>query len=136
MWALKNLRGKLPDDELVQNIIGEDIHSISMLEKRINELGSEIYWGSSIRINADNDILPKSASFIINGKNLDANRFLASIIAIYVSKKFYLGISKIGSMSNPFEMGFKRYDHESAIKSVIEIFGSMEYAFSGLQKKT
>lgn len=135
MWALENLSGRFPDGELVQNIIGDDIHTISSLEKRLNELGGEIYWGSSVRINADDDRLPKSASLIINGKNPDTNRFLASIIAIYAAKKFYLGVSRIGSMSSPFEMYLKRGEGEWAIKSVAENFGNMEHAFSELYKK-
>src|SRR3990172_7414719 len=61
-WALKNLVGRQPDEEIVHNIIGNDIYSISFLEKRLNELMGEAYWDSSIRINSDDDRQPQSAS--------------------------------------------------------------------------
>ena len=48
-WALSNLSGKLPEEEMVHNIIG-NISSIPSLERRLNELGSEIYWCSSVKI--------------------------------------------------------------------------------------
>ena len=50
IWALKNLAGRLPDQEIFNSIIGNDINSISSLEKRLNELMGEVYWDSSIKI--------------------------------------------------------------------------------------
>jgi len=67
---LKNLGGRLPDEETVHNIIANNISSLSDLEIRLNELGSEIYWGMSIKINSDNIFQPKSASFAIEEKIL------------------------------------------------------------------
>jgi len=43
-WALKDLAGSTRDQEIVHNILGNDIYSISFLEKRLNELFGEVYW--------------------------------------------------------------------------------------------
>lgn len=134
-WSLKNLTGRLPDEEFVQNIIGDYVYSISSLEKRLNDLGGEIYWGSSVKISSDDDMLPKNVTFTITGKNPDMNRFLAAVVALFAAKKHNLGICKIGSVSNPFEMEMKRGENEWALKSVVENFGYMDIAFSELYKK-
>src|SRR5574341_1460949 len=44
IWALKNLAGRFPGEETVQDIISNNIPTLSLLEERLNELGSEIYW--------------------------------------------------------------------------------------------
>jgi len=75
IWALRNLAGRLPDEEIVLSIIGNNIYSISSLEDRLNELIEEIYWDSSIKISSDDDRLPENASFVITGKNHDMNQF-------------------------------------------------------------
>ena len=134
-WSLKNLTGRLPDEEFVQNIIGDDICSISSLEKRLNDIGGEIYWGSSVKISSDDDRLPKNVTFTITGKNPDMNRFLAAVVALFAAKKHNLGVSKVRSISNPFEMEMKRGENEWAFKSIAENFGYMDDVISELYKK-
>ena len=134
-WALKNLAGRQPDEEIVHNIIGNDIYSISFLEKRLNELMGEAYWDSSIRINSDDDRQPQSASLIINGKNPDMSRFLGAVSAIFVSLKYDLGVSSIRSLNGSFEMYMQKGEKEWAQKSIFDNFGYMEHAFSELYKK-
>lgn len=133
-WSLKNLTGRLPDEEFVQNIIEDYISSISSLEKRLNELGGEIYWGSSVKISSDDDRLPKNVTFTITGKNPDMNRFLGAVAALFAAKKHNLGVSKVRSISNPFEMEMIRGENEWALKSVAENFGNMDIAFSELYR--
>jgi len=135
IWALKNLAGRLPDEGTVQNIIGSGISSISSLEKRLNELAEEIYWDSSIKISADDDSQPGSATFTITGKNPDMNRFLASVIAVFAAKKYNLGLSSARNTNGIFEMNMKRGENEWAIKSVGENFGYLGNAFSELYRK-
>lgn len=135
IWALKNLTGRLPDDETVNNIIGDSISSLSLLEKRLNELGSEIYWDSSIKISYDNDFQPGSASVSITGKNPDISRFLAAIIAEFSAKKYDLGVSKIRNANGSFEMNLIKGENGWANKSVAENFGYLDFALAELQKK-
>src|SRR3972149_10284852 len=104
LWTLKNLGGRLPDEETVHNIIGNDISSLSDLERRLNELGSEIYWETSIKIDSDNNIQPTNATFTIDAKNPHASRFLATIIALLVARKYNLGISRIQNVNGSLEM--------------------------------
>jgi len=134
-WALKNLAGRQPDKETVHNIIGNDIYSISFLEKRLNELMGEVYWDSSIKISSDDERQPKNASFIITGKNPDMNRFLGAISAVFSSLKYNLGISSIRSLNDSFEMYMEQGEKEWAQKSIYDNFGYMEHAFSELYKK-
>lgn len=135
IWAMKNLAGRLPDEGTVQNIIGSGISSISSLEKRLNELAEEIYWGSSIKISADDDSQPGSATFTINGKNPDMNRFLASVVAVFAAKKYNLGLSSVRNTNGIFEMNMKKGENEWANKSIAENFGYLDNAFSELYKK-
>lgn len=95
IWALKNLEGRLPDEETVHNIIGSEVSSISSLEKRLNEMGSEIYWDCSVKSSSDNDIKPNNATFIITGKNMDLNTYMAAVVAVFASKKHNLGVIKV-----------------------------------------
>ncbi len=133
-WALSNLSGRLPDEDLVESIIG-DVSSITSLERRLNELGSEIYWCTSVKISSDDSIYPRKATFTITGKNQNMNRFLASIIAIFVSKKFNLGIVQLKNKENAFEMSMKRGEDEWVTNSIEENFGHMNHVFLELHKK-
>lgn len=134
-WALKNLAGRRPDREFVNNILGNDIYSISLLEKRLNEVLGEVYWDSSIKITSDDDRVPQNASFIITGKNQDMNRFIGAFIAVFVSEKYDFGISSTRSENNIFEMYVVRGTREWALKSTNDHFGYMEPAFSEFYKK-
>ena len=134
-WALKDLAGRRPDREFVNNIIGNDIYSISFLEKRLNELLGEVYWDSSIKITSDDERAPHNASFIITGKNQDMNRFIGALIAVFVSEKYDLGISSTRSENNSFEMHMVRGTREWALKSTNDHFGYMEPAFSEFYKR-
>jgi hypothetical protein len=134
-WALKNLAGRRPDTEIVNNILGTNIYSISFLEKRLNELLGEVYWDSSVKITSDDDRVPQNATFIINGKNRDMNRFLAAIIAVFMSEKYDFGVSSTKSENNSFEMYMVRGEREWVLRSTNEHFGYLETAFSELYKK-
>lgn len=134
-WALKGLAGRRPDREFVNNILGDDIYSITFLEKRLNELLGEVYWDSSIKITSDNDRAPQNASFIITGKNQDMNRFIGAFIAVFVSEKYDLGISSTRTENNSFEIYMVRGTREWGIKSTNDLFGYMEPAFSEFYKR-
>ncbi|MCE8429082.1 MAG: hypothetical protein J5U19_11915 [Candidatus Methanoperedens sp.] len=134
-WALKDLAGRRPDREFVNNIIGKDIYSITYLEKRLNELLGEVYWDSSVKITSDDDRAPQNASFIITGKNQDMNRFIGAFIAVFVSEKYDFGISNTRSENNFFEMHMVRGSREWALKSTNDQFGYMEPAFSEFYKR-
>ncbi|MCX9026402.1 MAG: hypothetical protein OIN85_09945 [Candidatus Methanoperedens sp.] len=134
-WALKDLAGRRPDREFVNNILGNDIYSISVLEKRMNELLGEIYWDSSIKIASDDDRMPQNASFVITGKNQDMNRFIGAFIAVFMSEKYDFGISTTRTENNSFEMYMVRGTREWALKSTNDNFGYMEPAFSEFYKK-
>lgn len=135
MWALKNLGGRLPEEETVCDIIGNNIHSISSLEKRLNELGEEVYWNTSVKINADDDRQPASASISITGKNQDMGRFFASMAAAFVARKYSLGILKTRVKDNVFEIDMKKGENEWALKSIADNFGFLDAIFSELYKK-
>jgi len=135
IWALKNLAGRLPDEEIVHNIIGNDIISISSLEKRLNELIGEVFWDSSIKISSDDDRLPEKVSLTINGKSQDMNRFLAAVAAVFASKKYNLGVSSVRNANNSLEMHMIRGDKEKVLKSISDNFGYMDNAFFELYKK-
>jgi len=134
-WALKALAGRRPDREFVNNILGNDIYSISVLEKRMNELLGEVYWDSSIKTASDDDRAPQNASFIITGKNQDMNRFIGAFIAVFVSEKYDFGISSTRSENNSFEMYMTRGTREWALKSTNDNFGYMEPAFCEFYKR-
>ncbi len=135
IWALKNLAGRLPDLEVVYSIIGNDITSISSLEKRLNELMGEVYWDSSIKISSDNDRLPEKVSFTISGTNQDMNRFLAVVVAVFTSKKYNLGVLSIRNANSSLEIRMKKGEKEWALKSISDNFGYMDNAFFELYKK-
>jgi hypothetical protein len=135
IWALKNLAGRLPDEEVVHNIIGNDITSISSLEKHLNELMGEVYWDSSIKISPDEDRMPEKVSFIISGPNQDMNRFLAAVVAVFVSEKYNLGVISIRNENNSLDMNMKRGEKEEVLKSISDSFGYMDNAFFELYKK-
>ncbi len=132
-WALRNLAGRIPDEEIVHNIVGNNIYSISALEERLNELAGEIYWGSSTKIISDDDRQPKNVTCTITGKNPDMNRFLGAVIAIFAAKKYALGIYSLRSVNDTFEIIMK--SSEDGIKSIEENFGYMDPAFRELYKK-
>jgi hypothetical protein len=135
IWAMKNLAGRLPDEETVRNIFGDNISSMSDFEKCLNELAGEIYWDSAVKIVSDNDRQPKNATFSITGKNPDMNRFLAAIIAVFVAEKFNLGISNVKNINTTFEMKMKYGEKEWALKSVAGNFGYMDDIHYELYKK-
>ncbi len=135
IWALKNLAGRLPDEEIVHNIIGNDITSISSLEKRLNELMGEVYWDSSIEIISDDDRSPEKVSFTISGTNQDMNRFLAAVVAVFTSKKYNLGVLSIRNENTSLEMYMKKGEKEVVLKSISDNFGYMDNAFFELYKK-
>src|SRR3989304_8845115 len=135
IWALENLAGRLPDEEIVLNIIGNDITTISSLEKRLNELIGEVYWDSSIKISSDDARLPEKVSFTITGKNQDMNRFLAAIVAVFSSKKYNLGVLSIRNANTSLEMYMKRGEKQGVLKSISDNFGYMDNAFFELYKK-
>ena len=134
-WALKDLAGRRPDREFVNNILGKDIYSISVLEKRLNELLGEVYWDSSIKIASDDDRMPHNATFVITGKNQDMNRFVGAFIAVFVSEKYDFGISSTKTENNSFEMIMLRGTKEWASKSTNDLFGYMEPVFSEFYKR-
>ena len=135
IWALENLAGRLPDEEIVLNIIGNDITTISSLEKRLNELIGEVYWDSSIKISSDDARLPEKVSFTITGKNQDMNRFLAAVVAVFASKKYNLGVLSIRNANTSLEMYMKRGEKQGVLKSISDNFGYMDNAFFELYKK-
>lgn len=134
-WALKDLAGRCPDRKFVNYLLDNDIYSISVLEKRLNELLGEVYWDSSIKITSDDDRVPQNAIFIITGKNQDMNRFIGAFIAVFVSEKFDFGISSTRNENNSFEMYMVRGTREWALKSINDHFGYMEPAFSEFYKR-
>lgn len=134
-WALKNLAGRLPEEEVVHSIIGDNTTSFSSLEKRLNELGEEMYWNTSVKIKADDENLPNNIFLTIAGKNQDMSRFMASIIAIFAAKKYNFGVSKIRTLENSLEMEMKKSGNGWIPKSLVENFGYMDCAFSELHKK-
>jgi hypothetical protein len=135
IWALRNLTGRLPDNETVNNIIGDSISSLSLLEKRLNELGSEIYWDSSIKIISDNDFQPGSATVSIDGKNPNISRFLAAVIAEFSAKKYNLGVSRIRTANGSFEMNLIKAENDWANKTVAENFGYLDFTSAELYRK-
>ena len=135
VWALKNLEGRLPDEETVHNIIGNNISSLSDLEKRLNELGSEVYWGMSIKIISDNNFQPKNATISLDGKNPHANRYMASVIALLAAKKYDLGISEIRNINGSLEMDLINGEKSWIHKNILENFGSMDGIFIELNNK-
>ncbi len=134
-WALKNLTGRIPNWEMVINIIGNNISSVSSLEARLNELCGEIYWDSSVKISPDDDNRPTNAVFTITGKNQDMSRYLASVTALFAAKKFGLGVSGLKSINNSFEMEMKKGENEWILESIIENFGYLDEVFSEIYKK-
>ncbi|MDO9098295.1 MAG: hypothetical protein Q7U60_09265, partial [Candidatus Methanoperedens sp.] len=134
-WALKNLAGRLPEEEVVHSIIGDNVTSFSSLEKRLNELGEEMYWNTSVKIKAADENLPGNIFFTIAGKNQDMSRFMASIIAIFAAKKYNFGVSKTRTLENSLEMEMKKSGNGWISESLVENFGYMDCAFSELHKK-
>lgn len=135
IWSLKNLSGRLPDVEMVNNIIGKDIFSISSLQKCMNELGGEIYWGTTVKTESDDDIKPEKVLFTITGKNHDINRFLAGIIAVFSMKQFNLGVLKIYDSNASLKMEMIRGEQVWVSKSLTEHLGYMDSAVSELYSK-
>jgi hypothetical protein len=135
IWALKNLTGRLPDDNTVQNIIGNNIYSLSDLEGRLNELGNEIYWDLSVKISPDNNIQPENVNFKVTGKNPDTCRFLSAIIATFSAQKYKLSVSDFRIINASCEFNMIKGEEDRALKSVVENFGYMDGAFSELYKK-
>lgn len=135
IWILQNTAGRLPDEEIVRTIIGDNIHSISDLERRLNDIGKEIYWDISVKLSADDDINPHNGVFTIEGKNLHMTRFVAVVIAIFVAKKFNLGVIKTKNINVSFIMHMKQGDNKWALITLADNFGYMDNAFSGLYKK-
>ncbi len=135
IWTLQNTAGRLPDEEIVRTVIGNNIHSISDLEKRLNDIGKEIYWDIPVKLSADDDINPHDGVFTIDGKNLHMTRFLAVVIAIFVAKKFNLGVIKTKNINGSFTMHMKHGDNKWAVITLADNFGYMDTAFSGLYKK-
>ncbi len=135
IWALRNLAGRLPDEEIVQSIIGNDITSISSYEKRLNELIGEVYWDSSIKISSDNERHPENATFTITGNNQDMNRFLAAFVAVFTLKKYNLGVLSIRNANSSLEIRMKKGEKEWALRSISVSFGYMDNAFFELYKK-
>jgi hypothetical protein len=134
-WSLKNLSGRLPDEEIVDNILGKDIISVSSLKKFINELGGEIYWETSVEIESDDDIRPIKALITITGKNHDMNRFIAGIIAVFAMKQFNLGVLKIYGNNNSLNMEMVRGTREWISKNLTENLGYMDNAVSVMYSK-
>jgi hypothetical protein len=135
IWALKNLAGRLPDENTVQNIIGNNINSFSDLEGRLNELGNEIYWDLSVKISPDNNLQPGNVNFIVTGKNPDTCRFLSAIIAAFSAQKYKLIVSDFRIINASCEFNMIKGEEERALKSVVENFGYLDEAFSELYKK-
>jgi hypothetical protein len=135
IWALKNLAGRLPDENTVQNIIGNNICSLSDLEGRLNELGNEIYWDLSVKICPDNNLQPGNVNFTITGKNPDTCRFLSAIIAIFAAQKYKLIVSDFKIINASCEFNMIHGEEDRALESVVENFGYLDEAFSELYKK-
>ena len=136
VWSLKNLAGRLPDEEVVDSIIGKDIFSISSLKKCMNELGGEIYWETSFKTESDDDIRPTKVLFTITGKNYDMNRFMAGVIAVFAMKQFDLGVLKIYDSNNSsLNMEMVKGDKEWRLKSLTENIGYMDGAVSEMYSK-
>lgn len=134
-WALKNNMGRLPDDEMIQNLLGKNISTISSLEMRLNELGGEIYWNTSVKIISDDDRHPRTATFIINGKNLYNDKFLGSFISLYLAKKYNLGISSVRYINDTLEINMIRGENDWIRDSVRENFGYLDSAISEIYEK-
>ena len=135
VWSLKNLGGRIPETEVIENVIGTEVYSISSLQKRLNELGAEIYWGSSIKVETDDDMRPTNVVFMISGNNMDMNRFFAGIIAVSVLNQFNLGIQKVQVIENSFRMELERTDKAVAQKCLNEKLGYMNSVFSEIYTK-
>lgn len=134
-WALKDLAGRLPARVFVNNIMGNNVSSMSNLEKHLNELLGEVYWDSSIKIISNDDRMTHNVSFIITGKNQDIIRFIGSLIAVFVYEKYDFGISNSRSENNTFELNMEKGTKEWALESINEHFGHMEAVFAEFYKR-
>ncbi|MCX9085112.1 MAG: hypothetical protein OIN87_09985 [Candidatus Methanoperedens sp.] len=134
-WAIKNLAGRLPDEEMIHNVVGNNINSISSLEKHLNELMGEVYWNSSIKINSESERFPENIFFTITGNNQDMNRFLAAVVSVFVSNKYDLAITNLVNLNGSVVINMKRGEKEEVKKSISENFGFMDNAYIELYKK-
>ncbi len=136
-WFLKSTEGIVIDSEILDDIIDPlIINRISELVDHLNRKWKEYGWQTTIIIEYDSDVAPKTAISVITGRSMQLNESLSGMIGLFLARQKHLGVARVDRRTRSIRMDLQRKDNiDAACDDLIRHFGDLHVAISEIRKK-
>lgn len=108
-WLFKHTRGRLIDDELVNELINPfEIEDMKQLEEYLNRIFRNYQWAIRTSIKCDNIHNPESALVILSNATVNSRDFFAQLVANFLAKWKQLDVEHVFRRANSTQISFKK----------------------------
>ncbi|MCD6145638.1 MAG: hypothetical protein J7J03_04475 [Methanosarcinales archaeon] len=136
-WFLKRTKDILVDPEMLDDIIDPLIITrISELVEHLNRKWKEYGWQTTIIMEYDNDVAPKTAISVITGRSMHLNEFLSGMVGLFLARQKHLGIMRVDRRMRSVRMDLQRRDNmDMAYNDLLHHFGNLHRMVDEMQAK-
>jgi len=134
---LKHAKDTLVAPEMLDDIIDPlIINRISELVDHLNRKCKEYGWQTTIIMEYDNDVAPKTAISVITGRSMHLNLFLSGMVGLFLAKQKYLGIVQVDRRMRSIRIDLQRKESiNEAYSDLLCNFGNLQEAVDGMREK-
>lgn len=127
-WLLDNSKGRIIDDELVNELINPfAIQTMSELDEYLNNLSQDFEWKIEVSIFCMDQINPETATIVFSNGDSNLREFFAEHVALFVAQWKQLDIDDLYKRSKSIRIDFKRTDQPEDIPPGIKKhFGNLD----------
>ncbi|MCK5108781.1 MAG: hypothetical protein KAR25_03735, partial [Methanosarcinales archaeon] len=128
-WFLKRTKDIMVSTDMLDDIIDPlIINRMSELADHLNRKWEDYGWQTTLIIEYDNDVAPKTAICTISGKSMYLNEFLSGMVGLFLVRQKHLGITKVGRRTRSIRMDLQRRESAGmAQDDLLRYFGNLHH---------
>ncbi|KKG11412.1 hypothetical protein [Methanosarcina sp. 2.H.A.1B.4] len=108
-WLFRNTKGRLTDEELVNELINPfEISDMRELEDYLNKVSRNYQWTIRTSIKCEDIQNPESALILISNATINNREFFAQLIAHFLARWKQLDVEHIFRRANSTQISFKK----------------------------
>jgi hypothetical protein len=108
-WLFKHTKGRLTDEDLVNELINPfEISNMKELEDYLNRVSRNYQWSIRTSIKCEDIYNPESALVLLSNATIDSREFFAQLIAHFLAKWKQLDVEHIFRRANSTQISFKK----------------------------
>lgn len=139
-WLLKCARGRLTDEELVNELINPfEIQDMKQLEDYLNKVSKSYQWTIRTLIKCEDVNNPETAMVIISNATVHSRDFFSQLVAHFLSRWKQLDVENVFRRSNSTQISFRKntsISSKETMPGLWKYFGCFDILWRELDENT